>query len=171
MDPRPSNQTSSQLFRELFAAFCSLFHAEVHLAKVELNQSVRAVRRDAIRATVFGGTALLGVFSLLAFVVMGLGELLGGLYWLSALLIGAALFVGGSLAAYFSMKKMEDSTSPQVATNNLRADREMIAQKVRDISSIPTGSHPEESPSHARRAARRLRSQPPEIKKDTAREF
>src|SRR5437868_6042078 len=62
----------------------------------------------------FGFLAMLGVFPLLAFLVIGLGRLMGDYYWLSSLIVAVlCMGIGGSLAirAYHRMKE-KDLTLP-----------------------------------------------------------
>ncbi len=73
--------------------------AEVRLAKAEVKDASAKLGNHALRFGVYGVIALLGMIPLIAFMVIGLGKLFGGNYWLSSLLVSLVLVaVGGGLA-------------------------------------------------------------------------
>jgi uncharacterized membrane protein YqjE len=94
-----SGRRLSEVLGEIRAGFSDVINSDLALARVELRETTGKVRRDAVRAAIFAGVALLGVPPFMAFLVIGLGSLLGGNYWLGALLISSVFFgVGGGIA-------------------------------------------------------------------------
>lgn len=93
------------LLRDLFSQTGALLRAEADVIKLELQESSRAIALDAIKTSVAAGIALMGLFSLLAFAIIGLGDLIGGGvpevrgFWLSALIVGVVLTGGGGFFA------------------------------------------------------------------------
>lgn len=131
MEERPL----SALVRDLVQSLSGLIRAEFRLARVEVARNAREVSRDAVRGAAFAVIALLGVLAFMAFLVIGLGDLLGGRYWLSSLIIAALFLGGGGLAAWSSFRRMGADARLRHVTLNLEGDRELVSQKVRDISS------------------------------------
>ncbi|HEX6941769.1 MAG TPA: phage holin family protein, partial [Gemmatimonadaceae bacterium] len=67
-----------------------LVQQEVHLAKAELRESLGHVRTMATGLAVAAALAIPGALALTAFLVIGLGALIGS-YWASALIVGVVL--------------------------------------------------------------------------------
>ena len=92
-----------ELMKTLVTETTELVRSEANVLKLELQESTRAMIVDAVKAAIYGGAALLGVFSLMAFFIIAFGEMLSGTrptgYWVSALLIGLILTIGGGLMA------------------------------------------------------------------------
>ena len=80
-----------ELFRRLGTDTGTLIRAEATLAKAEARETAARVARDAAKVGVAAALALVGVIALSAFLIIGLGMLLGGAWWLSALSVGACL--------------------------------------------------------------------------------
>src|SRR5690348_16547309 len=87
--PRPATGAEAEpsigdLFKRITTDMGELVQQEVALAKVEMRQSLATFARDGARVGIGLGLALVGVLALTAFLIAGLGALLGGHYWLSA---------------------------------------------------------------------------------------
>jgi len=93
----PSGASLPSLLRRLADDGRSLLRQEVELAKIELWESARVLAGASSVAA--GGVLLivLGLLLLLVFVVLALGVLLGDRYWLSTLLVGLTLCLGGAI--------------------------------------------------------------------------
>ncbi len=91
------------LFRELISSFNGMLRGEVELAKAELKTGATAFRRDMFRFMSFSALAAAGLLPLMAFLVLGLGHLLGDNYLWSSLIIAVlsiAIGLGVSYHAY-----------------------------------------------------------------------
>jgi uncharacterized membrane protein YqjE len=99
---------------EIASGLKDVARAEIRLAKAELARSASITGNAALRIGVFGVVASLGILPFLGFLVIGLGELLNGNYWLSSLIVSLVLFAVGGLVAYLAFKKLksEDLTLP-----------------------------------------------------------
>jgi hypothetical protein len=85
-------------------------------------------------ATAFGALLTLSVFPLLAFFVIGLGKLLGGMYWLSALIVAAACaVVGGAMTAAAYVKLRNLGLDFPHARHGLEQEREAVVEKVEEL--------------------------------------
>ncbi|MHB1949993.1 MAG: phage holin family protein [Acidiferrobacteraceae bacterium] len=93
----------ADLLKTLISEAAALARSEVDIVKLEVQESTRAMIIDTMKTAMYGGIALLGAVSLTAFLVVALGQLIGGTnpsgYWVSALIIGAVFVLGGGLMA------------------------------------------------------------------------
>lgn len=91
------------LLKVLISEAGALARSEADVMKLEVQESTRAMIIDAIKTAIYGSIALLGALSLTAFLIVALGQLIGGShpsgYWLSALIIGIVFGAGGGLMA------------------------------------------------------------------------
>ena len=78
------------LFRQMTSDASHLVQQEVNLAKAELKESIGHVRTMAVGLAVAAALAIPGALALTAFLIIGLGALIGS-YWASALIIGFIL--------------------------------------------------------------------------------
>ncbi len=119
--PRPptSERSLGDLFRDLASETSGLMRQELDLARAELRQTVRQLGRDAAGLAIGGGIAGVGGLVLVAFLVAALGDLLGGEYWLGALLVGVLLVGLGvwlALAALRDAKRIHLAPEETLAT-------------------------------------------------------
>lgn len=98
-DPGPDDSSSGRSIGtsvlDVSRRLNHLVRGEIRLAKAEVRQTVDELTRQCLRAASFGLLAALGVMPLVAFLVLGLGHLLGDNYWLSSLLVGLAFVILG----------------------------------------------------------------------------
>ncbi len=127
----------SALIRDLVQSTSGLVRAELKLARVEAARNAREVGQDAVRGAIFAVVALLGVLAFMSFLVIGLGNLLQGRYWLSSLIVAVLFLGGGGLAAWRSFGRIGEDAKLRHVARNLEGDCELVSQKVRDISSAP----------------------------------
>lgn len=125
----------SAVIREVREGFGNVIKSDLDLAKVELRDTGGHVKRDGMQVAVFAVVAALGVPPFLAFLVIGLGAILGGNYWLSALLVSLVFFAVGGGMAYAGIKKLkkQDLTLPHTR-RALEQEINSIKRKARQIS-------------------------------------
>ena len=131
-EPRLEKSITS-IIRELILSFSGLVRSEINLAKVEMSQNARDIGKRAGTAVGFGIVAWLGVQALVAFLIIGLGQLIGN-YWLSSLIVGLLLAVPGALLAMNAIKKISETPKLPVATESLQNDKEFIAGRVQHLN-------------------------------------
>ena len=95
------------LFRQLTSDASHLVQQEVHLAKAELKESVARVRTMVVGFAVAAALAIPGALALTAFLVIGLGALIGS-YWASALIIGVVLMIAAVVLGRRAMSIVKD---------------------------------------------------------------
>jgi hypothetical protein len=87
-----------ELFRQLTYDTSELVSKEIALVKAEARLTAATLVRDGAKVGTAIGLAFTGVLALTAFLIAGLGDLLNGRYWLSALIVGVVfLAIGGGL--------------------------------------------------------------------------
>lgn len=102
-EPTPSTVT---LLKNLISETGELVRAEADVIKLEMQESTRAMLLDSVKVAVWGGVTLLGVLSLMAFLIIAFGDLItGGIhdvrgFWISALVIGILFTAIGGWLAY-----------------------------------------------------------------------
>ena len=101
MEERIADRKMSAILKELLTAFSGLVRSEIRLAKVEMTENAKVVGKSAGKIGLFAVLAWLGTLSFVAFMIIGLGELLEGRYWLSALLVSLALLLIVFALIYF----------------------------------------------------------------------
>ena len=109
--------------------------SEVRLAKAEVKDTCGKLGRQAIRIGACVGFLFLGIFPLLAFLVIGLGRLLGGNYWLSSLVFAVLFLAIGGALGYRVMAKLrgEDYLLPEMRTS-LNNEAEELRRKLRQFA-------------------------------------
>lgn len=100
-------QSFGAILRGVASSMRDLVQSEVNLFKAEVRKSLSDVGDHLAQVAIFGGLAALALIPFLAFLVIGLGLLLGGNYWLSSLLVSFVCATVGGALAYRSLKKLK----------------------------------------------------------------
>lgn len=107
-DPdRLDDASIGELFRQMTSDASHLVQQEVHLAKAELKESVARVRTMAVGLAVAAALAIPGALALTAFLVIGLGALIGS-YWAAALVIGVVLMTAAVVMGRRALSNVTD---------------------------------------------------------------
>lgn len=105
----PSTEESyGSIIKELGEGAKDLIQSEIFLLTEEFKATSQRVKKDLISAVAFGTILALSVFPLLAFFVIGLGNILDGRYWLSSLLVAVLCAGIGAPMAYRALKKIKE---------------------------------------------------------------
>ena len=91
---RTRTRSLSDLFRTLAGDLARLVRQEIALAKLELRRTVRTFTGAMSRIAVGAGVGGIGTLTVLAGIIVLVGELIGS-YWLSAIIVGAVLLAIG----------------------------------------------------------------------------
>lgn len=121
------------LLRQLAAQGRDLVRGEVALAKLEMRQMGRDLAFDSAKLVGAIALAFAGALALLAAAIIGLGNLLGGQYALSALIIGAATLVIGGVLARAGVAGLRNPRTPDQTINSLKRDREWASHEAREF--------------------------------------
>ncbi|MES2522105.1 MAG: phage holin family protein [Gemmatimonadota bacterium] len=123
------------LFKRLTTDTGELIRQEANLAKAEFRETGSRLAGDAREIGIAAGLALAGALALVAFLVIGLGNLLGDRYWLSSLIVGVVALVVGMMMAKSAVNDMKSrSIKPQQTIDSLREDKAWAGQQARELS-------------------------------------
>lgn len=106
-EERPRS-TFGSLFRDLGASAKNLIRSEVELALAELKENINEVSSLTQRAMFLGVLAAASLIPFFAFLVIGLGELLEGRYWLSSLIVTVVWALATGVPAYLAYRRLKD---------------------------------------------------------------
>jgi uncharacterized membrane protein YqjE len=111
----------------------TLVRQEITLAKLELRESMKGLAKDAGKLGAAAGLGLFGGFALLAFVIVGLGDLLNN-YWLSALIIAVLLLGAPAVMAKGALNSMKESSiAPEETVQTLKEDQRWAKREVQEF--------------------------------------
>lgn len=135
-EERPARGAASvtDLLRSLIDEAGELVRTEANVIKLEVQESTRAMLRESVKAMIYGGIALLGVLSLMAFLIIALGDLLSDdtqvtSYWMSALIIGAIFTAIGGYMALRHGRRIGSEVGLPKSQSELRTDRQFVRQE------------------------------------------
>lgn len=132
--PRPETSLGD-LLKRLTNDTGQLIRQEASLAKAEIRETGTALVGDAREIGIALGLAVAGALALVAFLVIALGNLLDGRYWLSALVVGAlALGIGVRMAKSAVNDIKRRSLAPQQTLDTLREDKAWASQQAKEFS-------------------------------------
>ncbi len=122
------------LLSRLTSDTTALVQQEVALAKAELKQTGIRLGKDAAKIGVAVALAFVGGLALTAFLIIALGKVLGGSYWLSALLVGVVAFGVGYAMVKSAIKDIGDrGITPQQTVDSLRENQQWAKREGRDL--------------------------------------
>lgn len=129
-----SDASLGDLLKRLTSDSADLVRHEVALAKAELRETGSMLAADGAKVGAAVGLALAGALALTAFLVIGLGNLLDGRYWLSALIVGAVMLAVGALLAKNAVNDVKRrGLAPRQTIATLREDKAWAGREARDL--------------------------------------
>lgn len=130
-----SHDTSlGELFRQLSTDTGDLIRKEAALAKAEMREVGATLTSDAKKLGIAAGLGLVGTLALTAGVILVLGNLFGGAYWLSALLVGAVAVGAAIVLARNAVNDVrERGLRPEQTIATLREDKAWASQQAKEL--------------------------------------
>ncbi len=130
MQQRNEEPSLGELFASLARDTGNLVRQEVQLAKTEMTQKVTGLGRDAGMIGAGGAVAYAGLLTLIAALVLGLGEVIP--LWLSALIVGLVVVAIG----YFLIQRGRSGLSqadltPRETIETLKEDTEWAKDQIK----------------------------------------
>jgi hypothetical protein len=123
-----------ELVKQLGQDLETLVRQEVALGKAELGQIGRRLAKDTVAIATAAFLGLVGVFALTAGVIILVGRALEGRYWLSALLVGAAVLVVAWVLIRKAIGDMKrNGLAPKETIATLREDKDWAARQAREL--------------------------------------
>ncbi|MGE3684066.1 MAG: phage holin family protein [Bdellovibrionales bacterium] len=135
-----ANPSYAAVLRDLGTSATNLVRDELNLIKTEVAEAARNVGRHSAQAAAFGGLLALSILPFMAFVVIGLGKLLGDRYWLSSLIVALVCAVVGGPMAYRAFRKIKDDDLQLPHTKaTLEKEAYVVQEKVEDVKDAAKG--------------------------------
>ena len=130
----PSDEAPlGELLRRFGQDAGTLVKQEITLAKLELRESAKGLAKDAGKLGTAAGLGLFGGFALLAFVIVGLGDLINN-YWLSSLIVAVLLLGAAAILAKSALAHMKrNSLAPQETVHTLQEDKRWAQRELQDF--------------------------------------
>lgn len=118
-----------ELFSRLTQESSLLVRQEVQLAKVEMREKAMQYAKDSTLVIAGGVVALLAAMTLVAFLVLALGQFIE--MWLSALIVGAILAAIALVLIQVGLSKLkENDPVPQRTVQSVRETQEWLKQQI-----------------------------------------
>jgi hypothetical protein len=144
-----TDRTYIEILKELIASAKNVVQSETRLLRTEIDLHVQHAKAHTTQLVVFAALMLLSVLPFLAFLVIGLGEVLDGRYWLSSLIVALLCAGIGGAFAYRAFRKLkgQDLALPETQeTVEKGVDR--IQQRTKDLSIQAQGGFHEPAKSY-----------------------
>lgn len=134
-DASPDSSPSlTRLLRDFANDTVTLLRQEIALAKAEVRQNVRDITGHFSQMAIGGGVALVGALVMVAFLVVALGVLLGGAYWLSSLIVAVLLLVAGGALGYLGVRRLSrESLAPLETLESVEDTKDWARKEMRDF--------------------------------------
>ena len=111
----------------------TLIRQEITLAKLELRESAKGLAQDAGKLGAAAGLGLLGALALVAFAIVGLGDLIDN-YWLSSLIVAVLLLSAAAILAKGAIAHMKrNALVPEETVQTLREDQRWAKREVQNF--------------------------------------
>lgn len=123
-----------ELVKELAQESSTLIRQEMGLAKAEMQSNLQSLGKDAAMMAAGGAALLLAMLVFTAFLIAGLGDLLGNEYWLGALIVGVAYaLIGGVLVMRGRRGMQQDDLRPEQTIQSLQADKRWARSEAEQV--------------------------------------
>jgi uncharacterized membrane protein YqjE len=130
---RTQEEPIGDLLKRFGQDAATLVRQEITLVKLELRESAKGLAKDAGKLGAAAGLALFGGLALLAFLIVGLGDLIDN-YWLSALIVSVLLLGAAALMARGALRHVQQSSmAPRETVQTLKDDQRWAKREVQDF--------------------------------------
>jgi cation transport ATPase len=130
------------ILKELGLSAKDVIQSEIQLASSEVRFAAKKVAEHASQAAIFGGLLAISVFPFLAFLVIGLGNLMDGRYWLSSLIVAVVCAaIGGPMALRAFRKIKEQDLAFSYTRDSLDQGLSKVQQKMTHIKEAAKGEY------------------------------
>jgi uncharacterized membrane protein YqjE len=139
-DDRDHDASLGELFRRLTSDTTELLRSELELAKAEARETGTRLAKDVSRIGIAAALAFVGTLALSAFLVIGLGNVLGGRFWLSSLLVGVIFAGSGYMMLQGALRDIkEHGVTPEKTIASLRENAQWAKEEAREVKKELTG--------------------------------
>jgi uncharacterized membrane protein YqjE len=127
------DESVGTLLKQISTDSTHLIQQEIALAKLELKESVAAAGKSAAQLGIAMGVAIPGMLSLVAFLVIGLGDLMNDNYWASALIVAVACLAIAAVLARRAISNLKGRLGIPETTGTLRDDAAWAKREVQSF--------------------------------------
>ena len=122
------------LLRQLGTDTTTLIRSEIALAKLEAQEMARVAALEGARVGAAIALAAVGGLAIVAWLILALGDLIGGHYASAAAIVGAVfLAVGGVLARKGMRGLRSGALKPAETIDTLQEDKRWAAQQIKQF--------------------------------------
>jgi hypothetical protein len=125
---REEARSIAQIVSDLKTDLTDLVREEISLARVELTEKTRQVRRGALSLVTGGLVAFVGLNALVAALILLVDRAVGNLL-VSSGIVGVALLAAGLLLVAAARRHFED-LAPRETVESLRRSKELLEKQV-----------------------------------------
>jgi hypothetical protein len=116
-------RTLGELFGEFSQDMTLLVRQEIRLARTEVSEKAVVISRRLTSVVAAGVVAYLGALALVAGIILLLTQVVGIPAWLSALLVGAAMAIGGYVALRAGLRELKSiDPAPRRTVETIKDD-------------------------------------------------
>jgi Putative Actinobacterial Holin-X, holin superfamily III len=125
-----AERSVGELFGQLTQDLSLLVRQETQLAKVEIQEKISRASRDLVSLAAGGVVALVGGFALTAALILLLVDPVGLEPWLAALLVGAALGIGGFVMLRGGLQDLKNlDPAPRRTVESIKEDIQTVKER------------------------------------------
>jgi hypothetical protein len=131
---RPAEPGLTALLRQLGADGSALLRSEIALAKLEAREVARAAALEGVKVGAAVSLLAIGALALVAWLILGIGNLIGDHYATAAAIIGLIFVaVGGVLAKRGTQGLRSGALKPDATLQTLQEDKAWAAQQLKEF--------------------------------------
>jgi hypothetical protein len=123
----------SELLKQLAGESGDLVRNEMALAKLEVREMVRQLAIDSAKVGAAIALAATGGLALVAAAIIAVGDLLGGMYAVSALIIGVLFLAIGGILAKNGVDGLKQPHKPEETARTMKQNKEWASREVREF--------------------------------------
>jgi hypothetical protein len=122
------------LLRQLGADSTALIRSEIALAKMEAREAARVAALEGAKLGAAIALAAVGALALVAWIILGLGDLFGDHYATAAAIVGVLFLIVGGVLASTGMKGLRSGAlKPAETIATLQEDKQWAAQQLKEF--------------------------------------
>ncbi len=134
---RTESRSYGSVISELTDSLKGIVKGEMDLIRSEVSAAAPNIGKHSAQVAGFAALLVLSAFPLLAFLVIGLGEILNGNYWLSSLIVGLVCAGVGGFFALRAYKQIKDQDLKFPASQeSLRRVTHVVSEKVKEVQEV-----------------------------------
>jgi hypothetical protein len=131
--PSANGAQMTDLIKQLASDSGDLVRSEMALAKLEMRDMARQLAMDSAKVGAAIALAAVGGLSLVAAAIIALGNLLGGLYAVAALIVGVLFLAIGGILARNGIEGLKTPPRPEETIRTMQENRDWASREAREF--------------------------------------